>query len=45
MNSTYNHFDTTTQNHYPTGKVLIYSNLRNSNGGVGFIGKLLEKKV
>ena len=37
--------DTNTQSHYPTGKVLIYSNFREIvSGGVSFIGKLLEIK-
>ena len=44
INSTIKSYnDTNTQTHYPTGKVLIYSNFREiKSGGVGFIGKLLE---
>ena len=42
-NKSYNDIDT--QSHYPTGKVLIYSNFREIvSGGVSFIGKLLEIK-
>ena len=40
-NKAYN--DTVTQNHFPTGKVLIYSDFREIlSGGVSFVGRLLQ---
>ena len=40
-NKSYN--DNVTQNHFPSGKVLIYSDFREIlSGGVSFIGKLLQ---